>query len=294
MSTTRHVNLSIGDLLDILPDAIVMVDAYSNISFVNPALSTLLGYSPLEVLGQPLSILLPPEMRGQHEAHVASFRRAGVATMMGSRPVLHALHRNGRLVPVSISLCNLSLEDGERVSVAVIHDVSAMNTRLDRATAQAETDPATGLGNRLRLSRRMQALLGGTAPFSLLCLKPKDMQRFEDQYGAEIRAEAVRIIARRLQSHVRTADVLVHLGSDEFVMLLGGMYNVQYLQTRAASLAEAIGRRIHIGNLVDSLGVAVGGAMSPRHGRNEQELIEASRLAMLSAMQTNAPFRLAV
>ena len=100
MSTTRHVNLAIGDLLDILPDAIVMVDVYGHISFVNPALRTLLGYSPIEVLGQPLAMLLPPETRQAHEGYVAHFRSDGVATMMGSRPVLHALHRNGRLVPV--------------------------------------------------------------------------------------------------------------------------------------------------------------------------------------------------
>jgi PAS domain S-box-containing protein/diguanylate cyclase (GGDEF)-like protein len=293
MSTTRHVNLSIGDLLDILPDGIVMVDGYGHISFVNPALGTLLGYTPLEVLGKPLSMLLPPEYRKAHEAQIARYRRDGVPKMMGSRPVLHAQHRNGRLVPVSISLCNLTLDDGERVSVAVIHDVSTMNTRLDRATAHAETDPLTGVGNRLRLSRRMQALLGGTAPFSLLYVKPRDMQRFDQQHGEEARTEAVRIVARRLQSQVRAADVLVHLGDDEFVMLLGGLYNAQYLNSRATSVAESIGRRLHIGPLIDTLGVVIGGAMSPRHGRTERELLELARQAMLEARQADEVFRLA-
>jgi PAS domain S-box-containing protein/diguanylate cyclase (GGDEF)-like protein len=292
MSTTRHVNLSIGDLLDILPDGIVMVDGYGHISFVNPAVGTLLGYSPLEVLGKPLSMLLPHEARAGHEAQVAAYRRDGVPKMMGSRPVLHALHRNGRLVPVSISLCNLALDDGERVSVAVIHDVSSMNTRLDRATAHAETDPLTGVGNRLRLSRRMQGLLGGTAPFSLLYVKPRDLQRFDAQ-GAEMRAEALRIVARRLQSQVRAADVLVHLGDDEFVMLFGGLYNAQYLGSRATSVAESVGRRIHIGPLVETLGVVIGGAMSPRHGRTESDLLDASRQAMLEAKQADQVFRLA-
>jgi PAS domain S-box-containing protein/diguanylate cyclase (GGDEF)-like protein len=293
MSTTRHVNLPIGDLLDILPDGIVMVDVYGNISFVNPALRALLGYSPMELLGKPLSMLIPPDARKPHEEHVAHYRRDGTPKMMGSRPVLHALHRNGRLVPVSISLCNLTLPDGERVSVAVIHDVSTLNTRLDRAIAHAETDPVTGVGNRLRLSRRMQALLGGTAPFSLLYLKPRELQRFDERHGPELRAEALRVVARRLQSQVRAADVLVHLGDDEFVMLLGGLYNVQYLHTRAASLAESIGRRLHIGTTVDEVGVVIGGAMSPRHGRSERELIEAARQAMLAARESGESFRLA-
>jgi hypothetical protein len=74
---------------------------------------------------------------------------------MGSRPARQALHRDGELVPVSISLCNWTLDDGQPVSVAVLHDLTELHTHLDRATALAETDPLSGLGNRLRASRWM-------------------------------------------------------------------------------------------------------------------------------------------
>jgi PAS domain S-box-containing protein len=163
MNPSRHALLAIGDLLDILPDAVIMVDAGSRITYANPALSTLLGYTAADLVGQPLSLLVPPDQRERHATLVARYRREGTPTMMGTRPVLHAVHRSGRLVPVSISLCNLCLQDrdSEQVSVAVIHDVTALHTHLDRATAQAETDGLTGLGNRLRLSRRMRALSAG-------------------------------------------------------------------------------------------------------------------------------------
>lgn len=293
MFASRHTRLAIGDLLDILPDAVVMVDSYGHISFVNPALSALLGYSPMDILGQPLSRLVPTELREKHEALVTCYRRQGEPKMMGSRPMLHALHRSGRLVPVSISLCNLTLDDGERVSVAVIHDVSLRNTRLDHATAHAETDPLTGVGNRLRLSRRMQALLGGTAPFSLLTMRPDDLQRFTDHHGAEVGEDALRIVARRLQAQLRKADALVRSSGDEFVILLDGFYNTQHLQARAATLAQSICRRMHIGAVIDTLGLTIGGAMSPRHGRTEQALLDAAHKAMALAAQTGSAYRLA-
>ena len=168
MTPPRHAPPAIADLLDILPDAAIMVDAVGRIRYANPAVEALLGYAPAELVDQPLALLVPHGVRERHATLAAHYHRAGVATMMGARPVLHALHRGGPMVPVSISLCNLVLHDGERVSVAVIHDVTALHTPLDRATAQAENDPLTGLGNRLRLTRRMQALLDDARPFGLL------------------------------------------------------------------------------------------------------------------------------
>ena len=50
---------SIGELLDILPDAVVMVDAGSIIVYCNQAVESLLGYAPVELQGQPLTVLLP-------------------------------------------------------------------------------------------------------------------------------------------------------------------------------------------------------------------------------------------
>ena len=53
-------HLGIGDLLDILPDAVVMVDAHSRIVYVNPAVRELLGHaeaSVLEAARESISVL---------------------------------------------------------------------------------------------------------------------------------------------------------------------------------------------------------------------------------------------
>jgi len=93
MPTSRHASLAIGDLLDILPDAVIMVDSSGHITFVNPAVRALFGYEPQQLLEQPLSLLMPHESRERHAKLVARFHREGTPTMMGSRPVLHAVHR---------------------------------------------------------------------------------------------------------------------------------------------------------------------------------------------------------
>ena len=294
MTAPRHAHLAISDLLDILPDAVVMVDARSRICYVNPAVRALLGYRPDDLLNQPLTTLVPHAARAGHEAVVERFRRDGTPTLMGSRPVLHALHCAGRLVPVSISLCNLTLGDGERVSVAVLHDVSTLNTLLDRATATAETDLLTGLGNRLQLSRRMQALLANERSFGLLFLDLEKFKQLNDRHGHEVGDQALRIVGRRLQTKVRGADLVVRLGGDEFVLLFDGLDDAQRLHRRALSVAHSVTRPLRMEAAVGALGVNIGAAISPRHGQSEQALLQAADQAMYLAKQAGQTYRLAL
>ncbi|HPU53478.1 MAG TPA: PAS domain S-box protein, partial [Burkholderiaceae bacterium] len=92
------------DLLGILPDAVLIFDGHGVVTYVNPAVQSLLGYAPDEIVGRSLSMLVPPESRDRHDAMVAQYHREGTPKTMGERPVLRAVHKSGRLVPVSISL----------------------------------------------------------------------------------------------------------------------------------------------------------------------------------------------
>jgi diguanylate cyclase (GGDEF)-like protein/PAS domain S-box-containing protein len=291
--TIGPAHLAVADLLDILPDAVLMVDARSRICYVNPAVRTVLGYGTDELLGQPLSSLVPQALRQQHEALVERFRSEGAPTLMGSRPVVHALHRSGRVVPVRISLTNLALGENDRVTVAVIHDVTALNSALDRATAHAETDPLTRLGNRLRLSRRLRALLACERAFSLLLLELERFEQRNDRLGHEADDQASAIVARRLRAHVRDADVAVRMGGDEFVVLLDGIAEPRQLRERALSLAVSLRQPFRVADAGSAVDVSIGGAISPRHGRSERELLAAADRAMCDAKQARETYRLA-
>ncbi len=284
---------SIAELLDILPDAVLMVDARGQVRYANPAVRGLLGHAPADLIGRPLGFLLPPAARERHEGLVSRFRAEGQPTMMGSRPVLSALHASGRVVPVSISICNLTIDDGERVSVAVVHDVSRLNTHLDRATAEAETDPLTGLGNRLRLSRRLQAMLAVDRAFALLFLDLRHFKPFNDRHGHAAGDEALRIVGQRLLAQVRDADIVVRLGGDEFVVLVDGPQDPAQLAERAAALHASISRPLQLSGGTGELDVNIGGAIRPLHGNTERELLAAADRAMYAAKQADLGYRLA-
>lgn len=293
MAPVRPAPLALSDLLSILPDAVVMVDEHGVIMYANSSVLDLLGYATNELVGQPLSVLIPPAVRDRHQELVVHFRHKGAPKMMGSRPVLHAVHRTGRLVPVSISLCTLPSGDGAAVSVAVIHDVSLLNTYLDRATALAQTDALTGLGNRLMLSRQIQACRESARPFSLLLTDLTGLNGLNDRLDHAAGDGTLRVIGQRLLTQIRKTDVAVRLGGDEFVMLMDGLDSPARLGQLAMATAQSLVQPMRLASITRTLGVNIGGALFPGHGSTEQDLLAAADAAMDAAKQAGETYRLA-
>ena len=278
--------LMLSDLFNVLPDAMVVVDAAGLIVFANTAVKKLLGYSAEELMGRPLECLIPESNREVHETNFKRFQDTGKATSMGARPLLNALHKSGREAPISISIANLDLE-AERYSVAVMRDGGELHSKITQATVQAETDALTGLGNRLCLSRAIQAALVASSPFGLLFLDLRKFKPFNDNHGHEVGDKVLQIVAKRLQALVRSADQAVRLGGDEFVLMFDGLVDIELLKQRAAAVATSVARPFRIGGLSGSVEVNIGGAMFPRDGRSEVELLKVADQRMYRAKQTD-------
>ena len=281
--------LVLGDLFNVLPDAMVVVDGAGLIVFANTAVKKLLGYSAEELMGQPLGGLIPESNRTVHESHFKRFHAQGKATSMGARPLLNALHKSGREAPISISIANLDLE-AERYSVAVMRDSGELHSEITQATVQAETDALTGLGNRLRLSRALQAALAASSPFGLLFLDLKKFKPFNDNHGHEVGDKVLQIVAKRLQTQVRGADLAARLGGDEFVLMLDGLVDIELLERRAAAVATSVARPFRIGALSSSVEVNIGGAIYPRDGSSEVALLKVADQHMYRAKQTDVAY----
>ncbi|EMK0758284.1 GGDEF domain-containing protein [Acinetobacter baumannii] len=102
----------------------------------------------------------------------------------------------------------------------------------------ANTDPLTGVSNRLALSEYLKIVESYPQKFSQTCLMIIDIDRFKyvnDQYGHIVGDQVIRRIADQLKANVRASDLIVRYGGDEFLILLE---QVQFLDARL--LAEKI------------------------------------------------------
>ncbi len=131
----------------------------------------------------------------------------------------------------------------------------------------------------------MQAAISNARPFGLLFLDLKKFKPFNDLYGHEIGDKVLQIIARRLVADIRAQDIAVRLGGDEFVVMLADLADSGLLRQRAATLARTVSQTIHIDHISSEVGVNIGGAIYPRDGDTEAELLKTADQSMYRAKQ---------
>jgi len=124
-STKNRLDLvQANAFLDSAPDATVVVDKSGNIQVSNKQMVELLGYSRNELKDMNVDELVPDRFRGGHAAHRKSFTSNPKVRGMGIGLDLSALTKDGREIPIEISLSPIKNADGNLVAAA-IRDISA-------------------------------------------------------------------------------------------------------------------------------------------------------------------------
>ena len=131
----KLADLKFRGLLESAPDAIVIVDECAQITLVNAETEHLFGYHRDELLGQPIEVLVPERFRDVHRHHRGDFLGDPHARPMGADLELHARHKDGREIPVEISLGLLETPDGI-LTTASIRDITERR-RLEQVLLDA-------------------------------------------------------------------------------------------------------------------------------------------------------------
>jgi PAS domain S-box-containing protein len=99
----HRITLEIG-AIDISPDATITADRNGTITSWNMAAEQLLGWKPEEIIGKPITVLVPDRLRAQHQAGIERVRKTGHSNLAGQLLRLTAIHRNGSLIPIELTL----------------------------------------------------------------------------------------------------------------------------------------------------------------------------------------------
>lgn len=105
------------------PDAQIIVDEEGAVVLVNDRVEGMLGYTPAELVGHKIEMLVPEAKRSGHEAQREGYQADPHPREMGAGLDLTARKKDGTELPVNISLSPIHFAD-RRVTLAVIRDVT--------------------------------------------------------------------------------------------------------------------------------------------------------------------------
>jgi adenylate cyclase len=123
-------------LIDAATDAIITADADGLITSWNRGAETMFGYAAIEVVGQPLTILIPARFREAHEAGIARVAAGGERHVIGRTVELVGVRRGGAEFPIELSLSTWEDEGLPRFG-GIIRDISE-RARLTAELTESE------------------------------------------------------------------------------------------------------------------------------------------------------------
>jgi len=133
-------------LLAASPDAVVVIDAGGTVVLATPAVEELFGYAPAELVGQPVEVLVPLELRASHVADRTAYAGHPHTRPMGAGLGLMGRRRDGGQVPVDVALAPLP-SAGAPLFAAFIRDATEQRRAEGRLAAINEISQALLAGS---------------------------------------------------------------------------------------------------------------------------------------------------
>ena len=130
-------------VLDAVPESIIAVDETQTITDFSKGASAIFGYSAKEVLGKPLSMLIPENARGALTQQVAAFAASeDVSRQLSFSNDIHGIRKSGKPFPAEVSISKVFV-GGQWIYTAVLRDITERRT-LETQVRQTQKMEAMG------------------------------------------------------------------------------------------------------------------------------------------------------
>lgn len=287
----KHIEESLwlaATVFETATEAIFITNIQNDIIAVNPAFTTLTGYTKAEILGKSPFIL-------SSDYHDRDFFRTIKHHLFKEgkwQGEIWNRRKNGEVYPAWLSVVAIRQADNRITQfVTVFSDITKRKQDEAIIHYQANFDALTDLPNRMffmeSLAQEILCAVRDRTRFALMFI---DLDRFKwvnDNLGHHAGDQLLVETARRLKRCVRNTDIIARLGGDEFTVILPKIdptTSSGRTDWNVKSIAERILNSLNISFTIESreifISASIGISFFPEDGEDIETLMKLADTAM--------------
>lgn len=276
-----------GQVFNNMQEAIIITDIEENVVDINPAYTSITGFSRQEVIGHKMPRTYTED---QDDTFFSSIRDA----LLGSgkwRGNYWTRRKSGDFFQRDMSVSTVYGENDEHgYYVSVFTDVTENSRQQKELELMKHYDPLTQLPNRVLFTDRFtQAAARSRRNDSLLAVCVFDLDEFKKtnrDYGEEIADQLLIAVANRICMSIREEDTLSRFGGDEFTLLLCDVDSAEACVQTLGRIQENLRYPYEIAGQTISTSASIGVTLYPQDDDDLDILLRHADQAMYQAKLT--------
>ncbi len=269
---------------------VAIIDGDERILLANDQFCDLLGYTADSVVGMPLAALgyvaADDSRHGAPSAGAGTFGNGNgwQHQNVGGLPARQLTRRDGSTCWANVEIRAVNGGVGKASSMFIVRDVTELREQNAELSRRASTDAGTGLLNRdhfqQTLARHMARCQTQGTSVALVWVDIDQFKDVNDRYGHAAGDEVLRCSAERMESSVRSNDIVGRLGGDEFGVILAHFESASELEVVLERMLTALRQPISVGEAEVVISGSMGVAVYPEDGLTPEDLMRSADAAM--------------
>jgi PAS domain S-box-containing protein len=181
-------------------DGIIAIDENGVIESANRATERIFGYERHDLLGSPVTLLMPSPYREEHHGYIKHYLETGEPRVIGIGREVRGLRRDGSEFPLYLAISE-GWHGGERLFTGIVRDLSDLRIAEERARAAEQLASLSVItaGIAHDIGTPMNVILGYADMLRDSLESPKDRRR------AAIISDQVRRVTSLIQTLLNIA-----------------------------------------------------------------------------------------
>lgn len=124
-------NIPLKAVMNTVLDGLIIIDSRGMIQDFNPAAGRIFGYTPEEVIGENVKMLMPDPYHREHDGYISNYHRTRDPKVIGKGREVRARRKDGSIFPMELGV-NEMRQGSELYFVGTIRDISAQKEAQEK------------------------------------------------------------------------------------------------------------------------------------------------------------------